>query len=76
MTFKQFEIICIGLYGEKWKPSVCIDLGVKVGASTKNWERQGVPKWVCEKLPEIIEKRKIEVLKTEKYCEGLKSWKI
>lgn len=60
MTYEQLENICIALYGATWKPNLAHDLSINRTA-IYNWSSQGVPKWLDNEFPNIIEKRKNEV---------------
>ena len=61
MTYEQLKNLCVALYGRTWKPNLAHDLDIK-RATIDNWSKQGVPQWLILELPELIEKRKREVL--------------
>lgn len=60
MTYDELKKICVALYGVTWKPNLANDLEIK-RSTIDNWSKQGVPVWMQEELPMLIQKRKDEI---------------
>lgn len=60
MTYEQLKDLCVALYGRTWKPNLAHDLNIK-RATIDNWSSQGVPQWMQDELPKLIDKRKKEL---------------
>ena len=60
MTYEQLKDLCVALYGRTWKPNLAHNLNIK-RATIDNWSSQGVPRWMQDELPKLIDKRKKEL---------------
>lgn len=61
MTYEQLKTLCVALYGRTWKPNLAHDLNIK-RATIDNWSKQGVPNWLADEIPKLVNKRKAEIL--------------
>lgn len=61
MTYDQLRTLCVALYGRTWKPNLAHDLNTK-RSTIDNWSKQGVPQWLEKEIPNLIDKRKREIL--------------
>ena len=61
MTYEQLKTLCVALYGRTWKPNLAHDLNIK-RSTIDNWSSQGVPQWLEKEIPNLIDKRKKEIL--------------
>lgn len=61
MNFNSLEKICRILWGRSWQSELARTLDID-RRTVNGWKRQNVPKWVEQKIIEIVRKRKNELI--------------